>query len=539
MIFFASIIYPGEMPEKAVTMKNLYIAFIFGFSLIANQSAAQVYGCTDPLANNYNPAATVNIGSCTYNSVSVSPTASFNLGAALDETSGLIRWNNQVWTHNDSQDINLYALDTLNGSIVQTQPLNGVVNTDWEEISQDADYLYVGDFGNNGNGNRTDLKILKISKSSVLAGSPVIETINFSYSNQVNFNPAGGNNTDFDCEAFIVSVDSIFLFTKQWVSNQTSVYSLAKTPGIHIANLKATLNVQGLITGSTSFLEENLVVLSGYSSSLQPFVYLLYDYTGNSFFSGNKRKIGLNLSFHQVEGIATNNGLKYYISNELFNQFPFNVPQKLHTLNLSAYLENYLTTNNLPADRTLNLTLFLEGLFNGASMNKAQNSEGDQFAGPVADQISLELHHAAFPYALAGGPYTVNLNTDGSAQLTIPTALNSSYYLVVKHRNSLETWSASPVSFSGSPVLYNFSNGFSQAYGSNLKEMGGVYTIFSGDVNQDGAVDTGDMTPVDNDASAYSSGYLATDVNGDGIVDTGDMTIVDNNGSGYITVAAP
>ncbi|MBK6966718.1 MAG: hypothetical protein IPH20_23180 [Bacteroidales bacterium] len=520
-------------------MKKIYIIWLLGFYLIAAQSEAQVYGCTDPLANNYNASATNNNGSCTYNSTSVSSTASFNLAAALDETSGLIRWNNQVWTHNDSQDINIYALDTLNGSIVQTQPLSGVVNTDWEEISQDDDYLYIGDFGNNGNGNRTDLKILKISKSSVLAGSPVTETINFSYSNQVNFNPTGGNNTDFDCEAFIVSADSIFLFTKQWVSNQTSVYSLSKTPGTHIANLKTTYNVQGLITGSTSVLQENLIVLSGYSSTLQPFVYLLYDYNGTNFFSGNKRKIGLNLAFHQVEGIATNNGLKYYISNEYFNQFPFNVQQKLQVLNLSTYLANYINTNNLPANRNLNLTLFLEGLFNGTAMNKAQNSGGDQFPGTIADQITLELHNASFPYATAGGPFTVDLNTNGSASLTIPAAFNGSYYLVLKHRNSIETWSANPLSFAGSTISYSFSSGASQAFGSNLKEMGGFYVIYGGDVNLDGSVDTGDMSPVDNEASAYSTGYLPADVNGDGVIDTADVTIVDNNGGNYISVAMP
>ena len=520
-------------------MKNLYAIFLFVFVFNLNQAEAQVYGCTDPLANNYNSSATNNNGSCTYNSTSVSPTASFNLGAALDETSGLIRWNNQVWTHNDSQDLNLYALDTLNGSIVQTQPLSGVVNTDWEEISQDDDYIYMGDFGNNGNGNRTDLKILKISKSSFLAGSPVIETINFSYSNQVNFNPTGGNNTNFDCEAFIVSADSIFLFTKQWVSNQTSVYSLTKTPGTHVANLKTTYNVQGLVTGATSFLQENLVVLSGYSSSLQPFIYLLYDYNGTNYFSGNKRKITLSLPFHQVEGIATNNGLKYYISNEAFNQFPFNVSQKMHTLNLSAYLQNYLNTNNLPADHTLNLTLFLEGLYNGISMNKAQSSAGDQFSGTIADQITVELHHATAPYSMAGGPYTVNLNTDGSAPVTIPAALNGSYYVVVKHRNSIETWSANPVSFSGSSVAYNFSTGYSQAYGSNLNESGGVYIIYGGDVTQDGSVDTSDMTPVDNDAADYAGGYLVTDVNGDGTIDTSDMTIVDNNGAAYVSSVTP
>lgn len=520
-------------------MRRGYIFFLLGFFLISVQSEAQVYGCTDPLANNYNAAATNNNGSCTYNSTSVSTTASFNLAAALDETSGLIRWNNQVWTHNDSQDLNLYALDTLNGSIVQTQPLSGVVNTDWEEISQDDEYLYIGDFGNNGNGNRTDLKILKISKSSVLAGSPVVETIYFSYSNQVNFNPAGGNNTDFDCEAFVVSADSIFLFTKQWVSNQTSVYSLSKAPGTHIANLKVTYNVQGLITGATSFLAENLIVLSGYSSSLQPFIYLLYDYNGTNFFSGNKRKIGLNLAFHQVEGIATNNGLKYYISNELFTQFPFNVPQKLQVLNLNTYLANYINTNNLPASRNLNLTLMLEGLFNGTSMNKAQNTGGDQFPGTIADQIALELHNSSFPYTTVGGPYTVDLNTNGSASLTIPAALNASYYLVVKHRNSLETWSANPVSFAGSSISYSFSTGISQAFGSNLKGMGGLYLIYGGDVNQDGSVDTGDMTPVDNAASEYSIGYLPTDVNGDGVIDTADVTVVDNNGATYVSVSAP
>jgi hypothetical protein len=47
------------------------------------------------------------------------------------------------------------------------------------------------------------------------------------------------------------------------------------------------------------------------------------------------------------------------------------------------------------------------------------------------------------------------------------------------------------------------------------------------------------MTPLDNDAANYEAGYLATDVNGDGAVDTADMTIVDNNGADYVTVAAP
>jgi len=326
-------------------MKISLILFSIFALLLFNTTSAQISGCIDPLATNFNPSATINDGSCTYNAASVAPKASFNLAANVIETSGLITWNNQVWTHNDSDDLNIYALDTTNGNLIKSYPLPGVTNTDWEEISQDENYVYLGDFGNNSNGNRTDLKILRIDKNSILTGKPVIETINYSYSNQTSFTPAGSRNTDFDCEACIVSADSIFLFTKQWVSRKTSVYSVSKTPGTHIAKLKSTFDVQGLITGATYLETKKLVALSGYSKELQPFIYLLYDFKSSDYFGGNKRKISVSLPFHQVEGIATSDGLKYYISNEAFTQQPINVPQKLHILDLSNFLGDYL--NNL------------------------------------------------------------------------------------------------------------------------------------------------------------------------------------------------
>jgi len=53
------------------------------------------------------------------------------------------------------------------------------------------------------------LNILRIDKNSILAKTPVVDTILFSYSLQTDFSPAGPNNTNFDCEAFVVSNDSI------------------------------------------------------------------------------------------------------------------------------------------------------------------------------------------------------------------------------------------------------------------------------------------------------------------------------------------
>jgi len=200
------------------------------------------------------------------------------------------------------------------------------------------------------------------------------------------------------------------------------------------------------------------------------------------------------------------------------------------------YIDDVSVTTS---SKTLNLTLFLEGLFNGTTMNKTQGASGNEFPGIVADQITVELHNSTSPFALAGGPYTVNVNTNGTASITVPASLGASYYVVVKHRNSIETWNGSPLSFSGATVSYNFSSSASQAFGSNLKLVSGKYVIYSGDVNQDGVIDSGDFAPVDNDSYTYLSGYLSTDVNGDGVIDTGDMTILDNNAVQYIGKLVP
>jgi len=330
-------------------------------SLTSYCGYSQIIGCTDSLASNYNVNATINDGSCIYNSSSVSPSTSVSLTDTLDETSGLIYWDHLLWSHNDDQDTVLYAIDTLNGNVVQTSILSNVTNNDWEEISQDSLYVYIGDFGNNSNGNRTDLNILRINKQSIINNTPQIDTIFFSYSDQTNFTPTGSNNTDFDCEAFIVAQDSIYLFTKQWISKKTSIYSLSKLPGMHTAFLKNTLDVNGLITGAVTLKSKQVTVLCGYSNLLSPFLYLLYDYPSEQFINGNKRKVNLSLPFHQVESVTSDNGIKYYLTNERFTQPPIiNTPQKLHTIYLNDLLGHYLnslTTNipNIEAELEINI----------------------------------------------------------------------------------------------------------------------------------------------------------------------------------------
>ena len=137
---------------------------ILFFCLIVFSANAQVTGCTDPLSKNYNPNATVNNGSCFYKNVKLKPEYSVKLSDSIKETSGLIAFDNLLWTHNDDHDQTIYGLDSL-GKIRKKIILDQAVNHDWEEISQDSTHLYIGDFGNNYSGNRTNLKILKIEKS--------------------------------------------------------------------------------------------------------------------------------------------------------------------------------------------------------------------------------------------------------------------------------------------------------------------------------------------------------------------------------------
>ena len=324
-------------------LKNL---LLIGYLTSLTQiSHAQISGCTDPAALNFSSSATQNDGSCLYTVTSNSPYSSVILNDTLAESSGLIFFNNTLITHSDDTDIRLFGLDSVSGVIVHRDSIFNISNIDIEDIAQDSTYIYLGDFGNNLNGNRTDLRIYRIRKDSLLAGHAAADTINFSYSDQTNFNPQGANNTDFDCEAFLVTNDSIFLFTKQWLTYGCTIYSLPKTTGNHIAQRRSSYNVQGLVTGATYLPGRNLVALIGYSALLQPWVMLLYDYQNDLFFSGNKRKINIAIGFSQTEAITTTDGARFYVTNERRTIATTVIPQQLHILDLRPYTDPFLHTD--------------------------------------------------------------------------------------------------------------------------------------------------------------------------------------------------
>ncbi len=384
---------------------------------------AQILGCTDPLATNFNLNANQNDGSCLYPNTNVNPIVSWDLPATAVETSGLLYWAGALWTHNDNSDINLYSIDTLSNPATLTGfNLGTLSNYDWEDIDQDSLYLYLGDVGNNVNGNRTDLKFYRIAKNSIIIGVLEVDTILFSYAPQTDFSGTGANNTDYDCEAFIVKGDSIYLFTKEWVANESRLFVIPKSPGTYTANFISQFNVQGLITGAVYHQNPELVTLCGYTETLQPFAYLLYDFDGNDFFSGNKRRLGINLPFHQVEGITTTDGLSFFMSNEKFQQSILTTDQKLHRFDLSPYLETYFT---------------------GLGLNEKVLSEILIYPNPAADEVVISC-----PEAYVGKTFSI-FNSKGeliesSTITSTKTSLsisnwrtNLTYFLSVENSSSI------------------------------------------------------------------------------------------------------
>lgn len=276
-------------------------------------------GCTDPYASNYDPNATVNDGSCVYPVTHDTMQLRAQLPVAITESSGLAWDNGKLWTHNDSGNPStFFSIDTSDGHILQTVYVDNHSNVDWEDITTDNDYIYIGDFGNN-NGNRTNLKVLRISKADIGNDTAVhvnADVIAFSYSDQTNFTANQLNN--YDCESIISIGDSLYIFTKDRLDQQTRVYKMPKVPGTYSLSPYTSYNVGGLLTAASYNAATHEIVLLGYTLlKTNSFLWFLNDYNGDMFFSGNKRRIEIgDNSEWQTEGIEFMGPNRFFISNE-------------------------------------------------------------------------------------------------------------------------------------------------------------------------------------------------------------------------------
>jgi len=247
----------------------------------------------------------------------------FQLSNQLKETSGLIHFDNGFWTFNDSGGKpEVYKVRSSDGRIIRTVVLDNANNVDWEDISQDDEHIYIGDFGNNW-GNRKDLLIYKIRKRSIMAGEKVTieaEIINFSYKDQHSFQNKNRSN-NYDCESLICYNDHLILFSKNWVNGKTRMYKIPKNPGKYTAEPVAEFDVKGLVTGADYNPRNNELVLIGYTDRV-PFIYHFYRFNGDDFNAGFTSRINFPAMVNiQTEGICLMEEKRLAISAEKTKQY--------------------------------------------------------------------------------------------------------------------------------------------------------------------------------------------------------------------------
>ena len=245
-------------------------------------------------------------------------------------SSSLFFLDGTLWTCNDHGTLVLYALDTLTAEVTATLDL-GVKVYDLEEVAQDNLYIYFGDIGDNA-GSRPHLRVLRLAKSDFCRRHYLFDTIRFSYPDRTT-----ANARDFDCEAFLSTGDSLYFFTKQWLSQGSACYSVPNSPGDHVATHRFTLHTDGLVTGACFMPQLRILALVGYSLLVQPFVYLIDGFDSCRFNLGRHRRTDLaNPIGSQTEGIASLDGIHYFLTRETLTLSFFSRRAALLRLDLSG-----------------------------------------------------------------------------------------------------------------------------------------------------------------------------------------------------------
>ncbi|MBL8006459.1 MAG: hypothetical protein JNJ56_02925 [Ignavibacteria bacterium] len=179
------------------------------------------------------------------------------------------------------------------------------------------------------------------------------------------------------------------------------------------------------------------------------------------------------------------------------------------------------------SSKILDLTVLLEGMYDTGSNTMTR------------DTVRVYLRNSSPPFAKVDSAKAY-LSSAGQATVSFNNALNGvNYYIQIKHRNSIETWSGTAQMFTSNYMLYNFTNASNKAFGDNMKLMGTRWVIFTGDSEYDGIVDASDISMIESASSNSEEGYIQADLNNDLYTDATDLSMVENNAALGVSSVIP
>ncbi len=221
------------------------------------------------------------------------------------------------------------------------------------------------------------------------------------------------------------------------------------------------------------------------------------------------------------------NGANVTFSIVNTNRIQFNVPAGASTGNIQVY-NNCGPSQPIgqfivyPSSVTLNLKMLIEGYYKGNGIMRPVISAN------VCDTLIAELRQKTYPYSVN---YTAKaaVDTNGNAVFSFSGyASGTEYYISVSGKNFLKTWSAVPVLFSNS-VSYDFTTSASKAYNGVQKNLGNFFAFYSGDINQDGNINTTDFYLLKSAILTFATIPVSCDLNGDSFIESADFSLFEGN----------
>lgn len=297
----------------------------------------------------------------------------------------------------------------------------------------------------------------------------------------------------------------------------------------------------GIVTRKYNFsgIQQWIQKFNGFATSPDATIPMTNDSSGNVYISCVLYINGTNSDYATVKYSSA--GVEEWIAQYNSPHNSFDEPKAIVADNsgnvyVTGYSQNPVDSRDYATIKysqhiLLSVNMFIEGFYDS------------QINSQVSDTINVLLRDADPPYMVIDSAKAV-VAPDGSAVLKFNNAPAGKYYIVLKHRNSIETWSKSggeQISL-GTTSNYDFTHSVTQAFGNNMKEVDLSpvrFAVFSGDVNQDGVIDASDLSLIGNAAYIGLSGYVVEDLSGDNFVDASDLSIVDRNSFSLVQRITP
>ncbi len=120
----------------------------------------------------------------------------------------------------------------------------------------------------------------------------------------------------FDAEALTVVGDSLALFSKNRLTQQTEIYIFPKKAGDYVLTPSVILKVGSLITAADYNQSYDLLVLSGYNFKWEQFFYTISNFRKNGWNAIDLKKYLIPLEKAQIEAVKIQDLSNFWLTSE-------------------------------------------------------------------------------------------------------------------------------------------------------------------------------------------------------------------------------